>query len=132
MRRVEVWVEDKDECMVFLTNNRKLAATTIAEIYRGRWQIEQFVKSLKQSLRIKTFVGTTVNAVSIQIWTALIAMLLVKYLHLRASFGWSLSNLVALLRLQLFVYRDLQAWLDEPVKPPPDLRVAAQMNLGLN
>ncbi|MRR30018.1 IS4 family transposase [bacterium] len=132
MRRVEVWVEDKDECMVFLTNNRKLAATTIAEIYRDRWQIEQFFKSLKQSLRIKTFVGTTANAVAIQIWTALIAMLLVKYLQLRASFGWSLSNLVAMLRLQLFVYRDLQAWLDEPFKPPPDLRVAAQMTLELD
>lgn len=89
-------------------------------------------KSLKQSLRIKTFVGTTANAVAIQIWTALIAMLLVKYLQLRASFGWSLSNLVAMLRLQLFVYRDLQAWLDEPFKPPPDLRVAAQMTLGLD
>ena len=59
-------------------------------------------------------------------------MLVVKYLQFRSSFGWSLSNLVALLRLQLFVYRDLQSWLDEPFKPPPDLRMAAQMTLGLD
>ncbi len=76
---------------------------------------------MKQNLRIKTFVGTSANALHIQIWTALIAMLLLKYLQLRARYGWSLSNLVALLRQQLFVYRDLQAWLDEPFQPPPAL-----------
>ena len=55
----------------------------------------------------------------IQILTALIAMLLLKYLQLRSTYGWSLSNLVALLRQQLFVYRDLMCWLDEPFEPPP-------------
>ena len=96
-------------------------ATTIAEIHRQRWQIEVFFRYLKQNLRIKTFVGTSANALHIQIWTALIAMLLLKYLQLRARYGWSLSNLVALLRQQLFVYRDLQAWLDQPFQPPPAL-----------
>jgi IS4 transposase len=57
-----------------------------------------FFKALKQNLHIKTFVGTSENALQTQIWTALIAMLLIKYLQLRARFGWSLSNLVALLR----------------------------------
>jgi IS4 transposase len=76
-------------------------------------------KALKQSLKIKTFLGTSANAVHTQIWTALIAMLIVKYLQLKSSFGWSLSNLVALLRHQLFVYRDLDAWLNDPFQPPP-------------
>ena len=98
-----------------------LVSTTIAQIYRERWRIEVFFRYLKQNLRIKTFVGTSANALHIQIWTALIAMLLLKYLQLRARYGWSLSNLVALLRQQLFVYRDLQAWLDTPFEAPPAL-----------
>jgi Transposase DDE domain/Domain of unknown function (DUF4372) len=121
MRRIEVWVEEKQEAMVFVTNNLKLAASTIAAIYKERWQIELFFKALKQSLRIRTFVGTTENAVQTQIWTALIAMLMVKYLQLKSTFGWSLSNLVALLRQQLFVYRDLFTWLNNPFEAPPAL-----------
>ena len=121
LRRVEVWVEDKQEALVFVTNNMTLAASTIAAIYKERWQIELFFKALKQSLKIKTFVGTTENAVQTQIWTALIAMLLVKYLQLKSTFPWSFSNLVALLRQQLFVYRDLFKWLDDPFQAPPAL-----------
>ncbi len=95
-------------------------ATTIAEIYRQRWQIEVFFRYLKQNLRIKTFVGTSANALHIQIWTALIAMLLLKYLQLRARYGWSLSNLPwRCCANNSFVYRDLQAWLDQPFQPPP-------------
>ena len=82
--------------------------------------MEVFFRALKQNLRVKSFVGTSPNALKIQIWTALIAILLLKYLQLRASFGWSLSNLVALLRQQLFVYRDLFTWLNQPFEPPPD------------
>jgi IS4 transposase len=131
LRRIEVWVEDKQEPMVFVTNHLKLAAATIAAIYKDRWQIEQFFKSLKQSLRIKTFVGTSANAVMVQIWTALIAMLLVRYLQLRSTFGWSLSNLIALLRHQLFVYRDLIAWLNQPYQPPPERWAPDQLPLVL-
>jgi len=121
MRRIEIWIEEKNETMVFVTNHLKLAASTVAAIYRDRWQIELFFKAIKQSLRIKTFVGTSPNAVMIQIWTALMAMLLLRYLQLRATYGWSLSNLVALLRQQLFVYRDLMTWLNQPFDPPPEL-----------
>jgi len=92
---------------------------------------QQFFRALKQSLRIKTFVGTSANAVLVQIWTALIAMLLVRYLQLRSTFGWSLSNLVALLRQQLFVYRDLMKWLNQPFEPPPELLVTEQLELEL-
>ena len=120
LRRVVVWDEKKQREIVLLTNNMKLAASTIGAIYKQRWQIELFFKAIKQNLKIKTFVGTSANAVHVQIWTALIAILLLKYLQMRSRLGWSLSNLVALLRMNLFVHRDLWAWLDEPYTAPPD------------
>jgi hypothetical protein len=118
LRRVEV-VTPEDDRLVFLTNHLDLGPTTIARIYKDRWQIELLFKALKQNLRVKTFVGTSANALHIQIWTALIALLILKYLQLKARFAWSLSNLVALLRMNLFVYRDLWTWLNEPFTPPP-------------
>ena len=78
MRCVTVWLEDKQQELVLLTNHFQLAASTIAAIYKERWQIELFFKLLKQQLKIKSFVGTTANAVRIQIWTALIAVLIVR------------------------------------------------------
>jgi hypothetical protein len=131
-RRIEVWIEAEQKTMVFLTNHMTLGATTVSAVYRDRWQIETFFKALKQSLRVKTFVGTSANALKIQLWTALIAMLLLKYLQLISSYGWSLSNLVALLRQQLFVYRDLWTWIDKPFQPPPALVEfqEAQLTLG--
>jgi hypothetical protein len=121
LRRIEMWLEDKQQTIVFVTNHLKLAASTIAAIYKDRWQIELFFKAIKQSLRIKSFIGTSENAVQTQIWTALIAIVLVRYLQLRSTWKWSLSNLVALLRCQLFVYRDLWKWINEPFQPPVDL-----------
>ena len=121
LRRIEVWVEERQEILVLLSNHLSFGSSTIVQIYRERWRIEVFFRYLQQNLRIKTFVGTSANALHIQIWTALIAILLLKYLQLRARYGWLLSNLVALLHQQLFVYRDLQAWLDEPFQAPPAL-----------
>jgi Transposase DDE domain/Domain of unknown function (DUF4372) len=118
-RRIEYLDEEQEQLLVFLTNHMTLAAATVAAVYKARWEIELFFKALKQNLRVKTFVGTSENALQTQIWTALIATLLIKYLQLRATFGWSLSNLVALLRQQLFVYRDLWTWIDHPFQPPP-------------
>ena len=118
-RRIEFYDQQHDRVLVFVTNHLELAATTVAAIYKERWQVELFFRALKQSLRVKTFVGTSSNALKTQLWTALIAMLLVKYLQQRSTFGWSLSNLVALLRQQLFVSRDLWAWIDDPFQPPP-------------
>jgi hypothetical protein len=119
LRRIEFYNIEKNEILVFLTNHMKLAASTIAAIYKDRWQIELFFKALKQNLKIKTFVGTSANAVKIQIWTALIAMLILRFLQLRSQFNWSLSNLVALLRMNLFTHRDLWAWLDHPFEVLP-------------
>ena len=119
LRRVVVWDKENEREIVLLSNHLKFGATTIADIYKERWQIELFFKAIKQNLKIKTFVGTSENAVRIQIWTALIAMLLLKLMQFRSRWGWSLSNLVALLRWNLFTYRDLWAWLDDPFDTPP-------------
>lgn len=129
LRCVRVWLEDKQEELVLLTNNFKLAASTIAAIYKERWQIELFFKLLKQQLKIKTFVGTSANAVRIQIWTALIAVLVVRYLQFRSRFGWAVSNLVALLRWNLFSYRNLWEWLDRPFDTPPEMPQPLQLQL---
>ena len=120
-RRIEYWNEDKSEILVFFSNLLHLAASTIAAIYKDRWQVELFFKALKQTAKIKTFVGTSANTVKTQVWTALIAMLVLKYLQLKSKFAWSLSTLAALLRQQLFFYRDLWAWLDDPFGAPPAL-----------
>jgi hypothetical protein len=130
LRRVVLKTRE-GERLEFLTNHLTLGASTVAQIYKDRWQIELFFKVLKQHLRVKTFVGTSANALHTQIWTALIALLLLKYLQLKARFGWSLSNLVALLRMNLFVYRDLWTWLDEPFTPPPLLADPVQQPLSL-
>lgn len=118
LRRVVVWNSEQEREFVFLTNVHHLAASTIAAIYKDRWQIELFFKAIKQNLKIKTFVGTSKNAVQVQIWTALIAMLLLKLLLLKSTWAWSLSNLAAMLRFNLLSYRDLWAWLDAPFEIP--------------
>lgn len=130
LRCVTVWLEDKQEELVLLTNNFDLAASTIAAIYKERWQIELFFKLLKQQLKIKTFVGTSANAVRIQIWTALIAVLVVRYLQFRSNFGWAVSNLVALLRWNMFTYRNLWEWINRPFDTPP--QGSAQLELVLD
>lgn len=119
LRRVVVWDPVKCEEVVFLTNHLKFGASTIAAIYKDRWQIEVFFKALKQNLKVKTFVGTSQNALKTQIWTALIVMLVLKYLQLQSTLGWSLSNLVAMLRWNLFTYRDLWEWINRPYETPP-------------
>ena len=129
LRRVEVWDEEKQQTLVFLTNHFGFGATTIAAIYKERWQIELFFKALKQNLKIKTFVGTSANAVKIQVWTALIAILILRYLQLKSTFSWSLSNLVALLRMNLFTYRNLWAWLDQPFGIPAQSQTAHQQKV---
>jgi hypothetical protein len=120
LRVVEVIDPVTGDPLVFLTNQLTFGPTTIARIYKDRWQIELLFKALKQHLKVKTFVGTSANALHIQLWTALIALLVLKYLQLRSTFGWSLSNLVALLQFQLFTHRDLWVWLNEPFTGPPE------------
>ncbi len=131
LRRVVVWDAIKQREITLLTNHYKFGATTISAIYKDRWQIELFFKAIKQNLRIKTFVGTTENALNIQIWTALIAMLLIKFLQLKAKFEWSLSNLVAFLRWNLFTYKDLWEWINKPFETIRSSPQPVQMQLPM-
>lgn len=130
LRRIEVWDPEFNRTLVLLTNHLKFGATTVAAIYKDRWQIEIFFKAIKQNLKIKTFVGTSKNALLIQIWTALTAILLLKYLKFRSSMNWSLSNLVAMLRYNLFTYRDLWLWLDNPFEVPAIVPGEHQLSLA--
>jgi len=121
LRRIVVWDEANQKETEFLTNHLRFGATTIASIYRDRWAIEIFFKTLKQHLKIKTFVGTSPNALKTQIWTALIAVLILKYLQFRSKWNLALCRLVSLLRLNLFSYRNLWDWLNDPFETPPEL-----------
>lgn len=124
LRRVVVFDEEKGENIELITNHLEFGATTIAAIYKDRWQIELFFKALKQNLKVKTFVGTTENALRIQIWTALIALMLLKWIQHLSRAGWSLPLVAAMLRWNLFVHRDLRQWLNDPLlwkEEPPDI-----------
>lgn len=129
MRRIEAWDDKNQKIVVFLTNHLRFGATTIGAIYRDRWEIELFFKVLKQHLKIKTFVGTSPNALKTQIWTALIAVLLFKYMQFKSKCTLPLCRLVALLRLNLFTYRSLWPWLDDPFEVPPE-EPPAQLGLA--
>ena len=131
MRRVVVWDEENQREIVLLTNLLDFGPTTIAAIYKDRWEIELFFKALKQNLKVKTFVGTSRNALLIQIWTALIAILLLKWLHPLSKAQWSFSNLASLLRMNLFTYRNLSRWLENPFGTPPLVPQAEQLTLAL-
>ncbi len=131
LRRIVVWDEEKNRPITLLTNHLSFGATTISSIYKERWEIEIFFKTLKQTLKVKSFVGTSENALRIQIWTALIALLLFKWLHYLSQTQWSFSNLVSLLRLNLFLYRDLSDWLNDPFNDEPEDPVAKQLSLPL-
>ena len=131
LRRIVAWDPENEREIVLLTNLLEFAATTIAAIYKERWKIELFFKALKQNLTVKTFVGTSENALRIQIWTALIALLLLKWLHHLSKANWSLSNLASMLRLNLFTYRELTKWLHDPMETPPLVPTAEQLTLAL-
>ena len=130
--RVVTIEKENGERFQFLTNNRTLAASTIAAAYKDRWEIESFFKILKQNLKIKSFLSTAPNAVWTQIWTAVIAMLLLRYLQMKSRYNWSFSNLLYFLRMNLFVYRDLWDWLHKPFVPPDPVQQPAQLALAWN
>jgi len=117
LRRVVIYDEVNNDTVEILTNNFSWTANTISELYRERWNIEKFFRYLKQNLKIKSFLGRSENAVFIQIWTALIAFLLLTLLKNRSKYKWHLSNLIHFLRLNLFNKFDLYAWLDRPIRP---------------
>ena len=123
LRRVAIWDDVNKQVIELITNQMTWTSNTISQLYKSRWQIEIFFREVKQLLNIKSFIGTSENAVMIQIWSALITILILKVLKQMAKFVWHLSNLVAFIRLNLFVKIDLQKWMGRPfeehIEPPP-------------
>ena len=123
LRLVRYYDKEQDRIFEFITNQTSWTAADVALAYKERWNIEVFFKFIKQNLHIKSFVGTSQNAVLTQIWTGLIAFLLLKYLQHKAAYKWALSNLVGFIRLACFTKVPLMKWLDHPFesdKPPPE------------
>lgn len=120
LRRVAVWDDTNKQVVELITNQMTWTSNTIGELYKSRWEVEIFFRDLKQLLHIKSFIGTSENAVMIQIWTALITILMLKALKAMAKFNWHLSNLVAFIRLNLFVKINLQQWIDKPFEEHND------------
>jgi hypothetical protein len=102
LRLIMYYDEEKEKMLTFLTNNFKLAATTIAQIYKSRWQIELFFKWIKQNLKIKSFLGTSKNAVLTQIWVAMCYYLLLTYIKYQTKYSFSLLYLSRVIREMLF------------------------------
>ena len=115
----------------FLSNNFELSAKTIADIYKSRWQVELFFKWIKQNLKIKTFLGTSENAVMTQIMAALCVYLLLAYLKFQSMIDKSLQQIIRLLQLNLFTRRSLKELLqppDQDGRPPPQLKFGLVRN----
>jgi len=122
LRLLQVTDPETGEIIPLLTNNFFWSAKTISELYKNRWEIETFFRTVKQNLKIKSFIGTSENAVLIQIWSALITILLLSVLKTKALYKWHMSNMVGFIRLNLFVKIDLFEWLNHPFlqnKAPP-------------
>jgi hypothetical protein len=138
LRRVVVR-DDKGEELVLLCNNLGFGATTVANIYKQRWQVELFFKQIKQNLKIRSFVGTSENAVKTQIYCALCAIVLLNYLKNISDSkrkqckekSFSFSNMVVMLRISLFRSIGLNEWLANPFVPPPETSNNLQQNLIL-
>ena len=124
LRRIRSKDPDTGKIINILTNNFTWSAKTIARIYKERWQIELFFKAIKQQLKVKSFVGTSKNALLSQLWVALITYLLLAYLKFKSKFSWSLYTLCSVLPANLFARRNLWDWLNAPFhersKAPPE------------
>jgi len=117
LRRIRAKDPETGKQIVLITNQMDWSPRTIAAVYKERWQIEIFFKTLKQVLKVKSFVGTSRNALLSQIWIALIAYLMLSYLKYVSRFAWSLYTLMSILPTNLFAARDLMDWLNEPFHP---------------
>lgn len=114
LRRIRSVDPNTGKSIVLLTNHMSWSAKTIAAIYKERWQIELFFKTIKQNLKVKSFVGTTKNALLSQLWIALIAYLLLSYMKFKSKFPWSIYTLCSILPANLFARRHLWDWLNAP------------------
>jgi hypothetical protein len=108
LRRIEYYDAKTKKTFQFLTNQFQLAASTIAAIYKDRWQVELFFKAIKQNLKIKSFVGTSKNAILTQVWIALIAYLLVCFAKHHALQGWTVQRMLRIIKVNIFEQKTLK------------------------
>lgn len=120
VRRVGYYDKESSKQYYFITNHMDLSAKTIAEIYKQRWQVELFFRWIKQNLKIKSFLGTTKNAVMTQIWVALCVHLILAYLKFAGRFSASMRSMLQLLQLNLFSRCRMEELLAPPPNPPPN------------
>jgi len=129
LRRIRCKDPETGNIIVVLTNQFNWSAKTISKIYKDRWQIELFFKSIKQQLKVKSFLGTSKNALLSQLWVALIAYLMLSYLKFRSKFQWSVYALMEILPVNIFSRRYIWDWLNDPYhqqsnsKPPGNLQL---------
>lgn len=114
LRKITARDPETGKTIVILTNQFEWSAQTIAAVYKDRWQIEIFFKAMKQRLKIKSFVGTSRNALLTQITSALIAYLLLSYMKFLSKSRWTVWNLTAVIPTLLFSTKDLLLWLQDP------------------
>ncbi len=115
-RRIAYWDSENKRLFVFITNNFEMKAEYIALIYKLRWKIELLFKQLKQNFPLKYFLGDNQNAIEIQIWSAMLANLLISLVRSKVKRKWAFSNLVSIIRQQLMSYINLYAFLEDPEK----------------
>ncbi|MDW3209506.1 MAG: IS4 family transposase [Reichenbachiella sp.] len=132
LRLVEIWDEVNQKIIRLLTNQKTWTAQTISELYKQRWSIEIFFRDIKTHLKVKTFIGTSPNAVLIQLWTAMLAMLILKYLKIKAKYNWSLANLISFIRIAILSKIDLFKWLNQPFIPEGFTCPDASQQLSFN
>ena len=120
LRRIGYHDRKTGKDYVFLTTHFHLSAKTIADIYKSRWQVELFFKWIKQNLKVKSFVGTSRNAVMTQVWTAMCIYLILSYIKFANRIAWRLSEILRLLQLNLFERRPLRELLGSGNESPPD------------
>lgn len=130
LRLVRFYDADNDRTFEFLTNNFRLSAVTIAAIYKARWQIESFFKWIKQNLRIKTFLGTSQNAVQTQLWIALCYFLLLAYIKFQTKYRFSLFYLHKIIRETLLERLSLIDLLGLNIAKLPKIRDKDQLCLA--
>ena len=127
LRRIRVKDPETGKYIVILTNQMNWAPTTVASVYKDRWQIEIFFKMMKQNLKITSFLGTTRNAMLSQIWIAMIAYMLLSYMKFMSTYNWTVNSLMKVLPTVLFSQRDLMEWLHHPFgsipAPAPNLQL---------
>jgi hypothetical protein len=114
VRRIKYYDQATDKTFVFITNNNRFKATTIADIYKKRWQIELLFKRLKQTYPLRYFLGESENAIKIQIWASLITDLLIKIIAQKVKRKWSFANISGMIRLHLMNYMNIIVFLNDP------------------